>query len=184
MTTIDHDGAADGAPDVPRRRPAHRWVTGATVLLVVLSACGLPASPSSPPARKAPPSPTTSAQTAPNAGDARDTFLAYYQALQDRDFATACALHAPETTETLLANVRGSGIDATGCIDALTQIYDLPEAAARGDEVARSATVDDVVVEGGTATITWSSRAGAKPTTTTSEMRLLDGRWRVFDTSS
>jgi hypothetical protein len=180
MTTVGHDRVPNGEP---RRRPVHRWAVGVTVLFA-LSACGVTAPPSRPAPGQAATPPTTLGQTTPNAADAKDAFIAYYRALQDRDFAAACALNAPETTETLIANVRGSGIDTSSCVDAFTQIYNLPAAATQADEIARSATVEDVAVKGDIATITWSGRVSGKATTTTSKMRLLDGLWRVLDTSS
>ena len=152
--------------------------------LACLTFAGCSSEPATPDAG---PAPTTA--TAPPAGPARtgdeaaveDVFHEYYRALLARDFAAACALNAPETTEQLLANVRSQGVTASSCEEALGKIYSLPGAAATADSIAHSASVDDVTVNGDQATITWSADInGARPTVT-SGLRRVDGRWLLVE---
>ncbi|MHA6794697.1 hypothetical protein ACVGVM_14485 [Pseudonocardia bannensis] len=108
-------------------------------------------------------------------------FHAYYQALLARDFATACALNAPETNQQLLHNAAAGGLQSTSCEDALTRIYAVPGAAETSDGIARSARVQDVAITGDTATISWDAETHGERRTARNIVRMIEGQWRLVD---
>jgi hypothetical protein len=105
----------------------------------------------------------------------------YYAAVLERDFAAACALNAPESIETLLDNARSEDLPATTCEDALAAIYAVPGAAEVADGIARTTRVEDVAVTGDTASVTWSGEVAGERVTVTSDMRRVDGAWKLVD---
>ncbi len=137
-------------------------------------------SPAAEPSSTAPGTASTTA-SASDAAQVEQTFRDYYQALLARDFTKACAFNAPETNAKLLENLRSSNFSAADCPDALTKIYAAPGAASVVDTVVRTSQVRDVKVTGDTATITWSAEANAARTTITSNMRKIDGQWKLVD---
>lgn len=106
-------------------------------------------------------------------------FRSYHAALLARDFATACTLNAPETSAELVRNVNAQGGTALTCAAALATVYDGPGAAV-ADEVSRSARVDGVAVDGDTARLTWTFRAGDTARTVDTGLRRIDGQWRLL----
>jgi hypothetical protein len=138
-------------------------------------------------ASTAAPTPTAAPPTAAGGSAQQEVevvFHRYYEALLNRDFATACAFNAPETTEQLLANVRGRGATVGTCEEALTHIYAQPGAAEQVDAIVRSATVQSVEVNGDSALITWSAGAGGQRPTVKSALRRIDGAWKLVDTGA
>ncbi|HXV92765.1 MAG TPA: hypothetical protein VD813_05665 [Pseudonocardia sp.] len=107
-------------------------------------------------------------------------FQAYYQALLERDFAAACELTAPETTTRLVEELAAQGVPVGSCEEALTLIYQQPEAARVADEVASSAEIQDISVDGERATITWSATTQGQTPSVTNDLRLIDGQWRLL----
>jgi hypothetical protein len=107
-------------------------------------------------------------------------FRAYHAALLARDFPTACALNAPETSAELVRNVNAGGGSAGSCEEALAAVYGGPGATV-ADEVSRTATVDDVAVDGDTAHLTWTFEASGGARTVDTGLRRIDGQWRLLD---
>jgi len=154
-------------------------------LVAALAGCGTPVA-GTPAPQPAPPPPATTA--APDPASDRQAveavFHDYYEALLARDFATACAFNAPETTQQLLANLEARGITAATCEEALTAVYAIPGAAETVDKIVAGATVQGVTVSGDTATITWSAEVNGTRNSTTSQLRRIDGEWRLVDTGT
>lgn len=162
------------------------------LLVTAAGACGNPSegpvgSPAEP-AAVAPTSAPAPARTRPagsEEGRVEGAFRDYYQALLERDFATACRLSAPTMKAELLKNLRTQGgIAATSCEDALDRIYDVPAAAEAADLIATTTEVTDVTVSGDEATLTWTAEIkGGRPTVST-DLQRVDGRWLLQDTDS
>jgi hypothetical protein len=161
-----------------------RTAVAAAALVAALAGCGAPVA-GTPAAQPAPPPPTT---TPPDpAADRRaieKVFQDYYNALQTQDFATACSLHAPETTEQMLAKLRSRDIEAAACEDGMTAVYALPDTARIVELVAETAKVDDVTLTGDVATLKWSSEVNGKRTPGTTQLRRVDGRWLLASTGT
>ena len=162
-----------------------RTAVAAAALVAALAGCGAPVA-GTPAAQPAPPPPTTTPPPDP-AADRRATetvFQDYYNALQTQDFATACSLHAPETTEQMLAKLRSRGIEAAACEDGMTAVYALPDTARVVDLVAETAKVDDVTLTGDVATLKWSSEVNGKRSPGITQLRRVDGRWLLASTGT
>jgi len=111
-------------------------------------------------------------------------FRSYHQALLARDFATACALNAPETSAELVRNTNARGARAATCEQALTAVYDAPAAAAVADRVSTSAQVQEVAVTGDSAVVRWTFDDRGTPRQVDTGVRLIDGRWRLLAVGS
>lgn len=110
-------------------------------------------------------------------------FAGYNQALSARDFPTACALNAPESVEALLAAIEeGLGQRPADCVEAFEIVYAGPGTAEVADATTKTAQIQDVAVTGETATVTWSAQVQGQTQTVTSDLRLIDGNWRLVDT--
>jgi predicted small lipoprotein YifL len=161
-----------------------RTAVAAAALVAALAGCGAPVA-GTPAAQPAPPPPTT---TPPDpAADRRaieTVFQDYYNALQTQDFATACSLHAPETTDQMLAKLRSRGIEAAACEDGMTAVYALPDTARVVELVAETAKVDDVTITADVATLKWSSEVNGKRSPGTTQLRRVDGRWLLASTGT
>jgi hypothetical protein len=164
-----------------------RTTVAAAALFAALVGCGTSVSGSASPAPPPPAPPTPSAPPVDPA-EARQNietaFRDYYEALRDEDFAAACAFHAPETTERLLAKLRGRGVTAESCEEALTAVYAVPGNAEQVESIGQSAIVDDITVTGENAEITWSADVNGGRETTTSALRRIDGRWLLLATKT
>jgi hypothetical protein len=130
----------------------------------------------------APPAPTTGPQNPRQ--EVESVFHSYYEALLTRNFATACAFNAPETTDQLIANVRTRGATVNTCEDALGYIYAQPGAAQQVDAIVRSATVQQVDVHGDSALITWTAGTTGQRPSVRSALRRIDGAWKLVDTGA
>jgi hypothetical protein len=162
-----------------------RTAVAAAALVAALAGCGAPVA-GTPAAQPAPPPPTTTPPPDP-AADRRaieTVFQDYYNALQTQDFATACSLHAPETTDQMLAKLRSRGIEAAACEDGMTAVYALPDTARVVELVAETAKVDDVTITGDVATLKWSSEVNGKRSPGTTQLRRVDGRWLLARTGT
>jgi hypothetical protein len=166
--------------------------------LVALTACGTPVA-GTPAPQPGPPPPSVTAPDPPGsvaggvgalAYPAEDqkavetVFHEYYEALLARDFASACGFNAPETTQQLLANLQARGITADTCEEALTAVYAIPGAAETVDGIVKGAAVQGVSVTGDNASITWSAQVNGARNTVTSQLRRVDGQWRLVDTGT
>ena len=161
-----------------------RTAVAAAALVAALAGCGASVA-GTPAAQPAPPPPTT---TPPDpVADRRaieKVFQDYYNALQTQDFATVCSLHAPETTDQMLAKLRSRGIEAAACEDGMTAVYALPDTARVVELVAETAKVDDVTLSGDVATLKWSSEVNGKRSPGTTQLRRVDGRWLLASTGA
>lgn len=106
-------------------------------------------------------------------------FRGHNQALLARDFATACSLNSPETNQQLIQQASAGGGQVSNCEDALKKLYASPRGAAISDGIGRNAQIQDVQLHGDTATVTWSVQAQGRQSTTRTEMRRIDGQWRL-----
>jgi predicted small lipoprotein YifL len=161
-----------------------RTAVAAAALVAALAGCGAPVA-GTPAAQPAPPPPTTTPPDPVADRRAIETvFQDYYNALQTQDFATACSLHAPETTDQMLAKLRSRGIEAAACEDGMTAVYALPDTARVVELVAETAKVDDVTITGDVATLKWSSEVNGKRSPGTTQLRRVDGRWLLASTGT
>jgi hypothetical protein len=108
---------------------------------------------------------------------------AYQQAIATGDWPIACSLNAPETSVALVAAVQASGGQVGTCEEALAAVFGQPGAAETAVEAAGSTVVEDVVVEGLNATISWTSMRQGQPRTDAVTMQLIDGQWRLAGTA-
>ncbi len=161
-----------------------RTAVAAAALVAALAGCGAPVA-GTPAAQPAPPPPTTPPPDPVADRRAIETvFQDYYNALQTQDFATACSLHAPETTDEMLAKLRSRRIEAAACEDGMTAVYALPDTARIVELVAETAKVDDVTLSGDVATLKWSSEVNGKRSPGTTQLRRVDGRWLLASTGT
>ena len=144
-------------------------VVAASVLCAGLTSCGTAvagkAAPELAPApsTRAPATPASTAAKAPRAGDeaaVEEVFRDYHDALLQRDFTRACAHNATETDQHLIESLKAKGMTAESCEEGLDLLYQSPETAAAADTISSGAEVDDVTVDGESATITWTYPAG------------------------
>ncbi|WP_300013599.1 hypothetical protein [Pseudonocardia sp.] len=159
-----------------------RTLLTAATLVVVLASCGGTAPTTSDGPTSAPTGgPDGVAGTDRAAVEA--AFTDYNQALADRDFVTACALNAPESVQTLLTGVEQAlNQRPADCVEAFEIVYATPGAAELADGTTTSAAIQDIAVTGDTATITWSADVEGERPTVTSDLRRIDGNWRLVDT--
>lgn len=124
----------------------------------------------------APPAGAADADVVSGAEEAavEQTFRNYNEALLARDFAAACAANAPETSAGLI-----EALGVGSCEEAFGVIY-ADGAGEYLDAVVRSTTIQDIVVTGERATVSWS----ADGHTSESAHRRVDGRWLILPTAS
>ncbi len=152
-------------------RPVVAAVFGAAVVIALtVAGCG-----------GAPVDPALTDGTAADQAAVETVFHSYHQALLARDFATACALNAAETSAELVRNVAAQGGPAGTCEQALTTVYTPPDAAAMADRVSTSAQVRQVHVIGDTATVSWTFDNQGHPEPVDTGLRRIDGQWRLLD---
>ena len=156
-----------------------------------LSATAVPtrhASPPTPstPVSRAPLAPVT--QPAPGNGTAEDraavetVFRTYLRAVADGDFATACALNAPETNQRLLDELARRGTPAPTCETAIATLYAGSGVAQGAATIADTLSVERVDVDGDAATVAWSVEVSGRRPVVTNALRRVDGQWRLLPT--
>ncbi len=166
----------------------------APVLLVclVLAGCGgddkKDAAPTPAATRAATEAPTeVAASGSGDEAEVKTMFTAYLKSLVDRDWDGACSHLAPETTEKLKANIKQLGVANVPdeCADLMKQLYAQidkdPNAKKAIDDIANTATVKDVKVDGEKASITWSAKVNGVDTPVTQSARIIDGQWKLID---
>lgn len=111
-------------------------------------------------------------------------FELYNGALVKRDYATACALLAPESVDSLLEKLKQAGREADSCEDGFKTAYgSAPESETKVlDEVARTARVRKITVSGQTAKIEWSAEANGRTFGITHGARQVGADWKLVDT--
>lgn len=170
----------------------------ATVVLVVAgvgAACSVggtePAAPpptaDAPAARDASASSSAAPTTSAGATGAEEVKVeaalrAYQTALSTGDFVSACRLNAPEASAQLVAAVRAAGAQVGTCEEALTAVFGQPGARETAAEAAASTTVQDVVVDGLNATITWTSQRQGQTRSDEATLQSIGGQWRLAGT--
>jgi hypothetical protein len=134
-------------------------------------------------------SPITPVTTpAPGTGSAADraaaetVFRAYLRAVADGDFATACALNAPETNQRLLDELARRGTPAPTCEKAIAALYAGAGVAQGAATIANTLSVQRVDVDGDTATVAWSVEVSGQRPVVTNVLRRVDGQWRLLPT--
>jgi ketosteroid isomerase-like protein len=151
-----------------------RTAVAAAALVAALAGCGTPVAGTPAPQ---PPPPTTPPDPAADQRAIEALFQDYYQALRAQDFATACSYNAPETTDQLLANLRSRGVEAATCEEGMTAIYAIPNTARVVEQVAETATIENITVTGDEATLNWSSEVDGTRSPGSTQLRRADGRW-------
>jgi predicted lipid-binding transport protein (Tim44 family) len=146
-----------------------------------------PASPPTPsPLSRAPVAPVT--QPAPGNGTTEDraavetVFRTYLRAVADGDFATACALNAPETNQRLLDELARRGTPAPTCETAIATLYAGSGVAQGAATIADTLSVERVDVDGDAATVDWSVEVSGRRPVVTNALRRVDGQWRLLPT--
>lgn len=157
-------------------------VVGVAALLCTLGACGGADEASAPSAADAPPATSDAAPAEPSNEDVaavETAFTDYNQALAAQDSATACSLSSPEAMETLVAAVSQQlGQQVAGCPEAFDLVLTAPGGTELAQQTAATLAVQDVAVQGDTATVTWSAEMpGQPPSALTNDLRRVDGRW-------
>jgi predicted lipid-binding transport protein (Tim44 family) len=166
--------------------PAPAPATGTPALSA--TAVPAPASPATPstPLSRAPLAPVT--QPAPGNGTAEDraavetVFRTYLRAVADGDFATACALNAPETNQRLLDELARRGTPAPTCETAIATLYAGSGVAQGAATIADTLSVERVDVDGDAATVAWSVEVSGRRPLVTNALRRVDGQWRLLPT--
>jgi hypothetical protein len=134
------------------------------------------------------PATTVATTAAPAAGDGpvgaeeeavADALRTYHGAVAAGDFALACTQMTVESATALVGAVQGAGAPAPSCPEALAAVIAQPGAAQAAIEAADSVVVDDVTVEGLSATIRWTSTRQGVPRTDALSMQSVDGQWRL-----
>ena len=143
------------------------------------------ATPSTPVSR----TPVTAVVTpAPGSGSAEDraaaetVFRTYLRAVADGDFATACALNAPETNQRLLDELAKRGTPAPSCETAIATLYAGSGVAQGAATIADTLRVERVDVDGDAATVAWSVEVAGRRPVVSNALRRVDGQWRLLPT--
>ena len=129
-----------------------------------------------------------SRQPAPGNGTAEDraavetVFRTYLRAVADGDFATACALNAPETNQRLLDELARRGTPAPTCEAAIATLYAGSGVAQGAATIADTLSVERVDVDGDAATVAWSVEVSGRRPVVTNALRRVDGQWRLLPT--
>ena len=128
------------------------------------------------------PTPTTAAGDGPVGAEEEavaGALRAYHGAVAAGDFVLACTQMTVESATALVGAVQGAGAPAPSCPEALAAVIAQPGAAQAAIEAANSIVVDDVTVEGLSATIRWTSTRQGVPRTDALSMQSVDGQWRL-----
>ena len=131
--------------------------------------------------------PATAVTTpAPGTGPAADriavetVFRDYLRAVANGDFATACALNAPETNQRLLDELARRGTPAPTCEQAIAALYAGTGVADGAATIATTLAVQRVDVDGDAATIAWSVEVSGRRPVVENALRRVDGQWRLL----
>lgn len=162
----------------------------AVALVLALSACGADTDGGQPPADAAgepaapstgaPPSPAEREPATAEEAAVEAAFRGWQQALAAKDFAAACGLNTTEANEALVGALTAGGAPVETCEEGYALVLNQPEALETSRVVAETAQVQDVVVEGENATVTWSAQVQDQRPTTENGLRLVDGQWRML----
>ncbi|GAA3229994.1 hypothetical protein GCM10017691_22560 [Pseudonocardia petroleophila] len=159
----------------------------AAAVLVLAASCsstGTPAAPTGAEPTTAPAATASAGAPPEDRAAIEQVFADYNAALLARDFAASCALTAPEAVQQLIDAVAAQGARAGTCEEAFAAVYAVPEAAAPLDSAARTAEIQDVAVDGDTASVTFSGEAnGRRVEGLVNRMQRIDGRWRLLGSS-
>jgi hypothetical protein len=164
-----------------------RTAVAAAALVAALAACGgtpVTGTPEAQPAAQPTAQPTPPPDPVADRRAIETLFQDYYRALEAQDFATACNFTAQETTDQLLANLRSRGIEAATCEEAMTAVYAIPQNARVVEQVAGTARLENVTVNGDQATLNWSSEVDGQRSPGTTQLRRVDGRWLLASTGT
>jgi hypothetical protein len=165
-------------------------VAAAGVLCAGLTSCGTAvagkAAPELAPApsTRAPATPASPAANAPHTGDeaaVEEVFRDYHDALLQRDFTRACSHDTAETDAHLVESLKARGMTAESCEEALDLLYQSPETAAAADAISSGVDIDDITIDGDSATIAWTYPAGGGRWQATSEAHRDEEGWLLVD---
>jgi hypothetical protein len=101
----------------------------------------------------------------------------YLDAVAAGDFAGACAQLTVESAQALVTAVQQAGGAAPGCPEALGAVLVQPGAAQTAIDAASTTAVQEVVIDGFTATVRWSSTQRGAPRTDAVALQSVAGQW-------
>jgi Domain of unknown function (DUF4440) len=113
---------------------------------------------------------------------AETVFRTYLRAVADGDFATACALNAPETNQRLIDELTKRGTPVSTCEQAIAALYAGSGVAQGAASIADTLSVERVDVDGDAATVSWSVEVSGRRPVVTNALRRVDGQWRLLPT--
>lgn len=160
----------------------------ATTPAAVASASAVPSlvpsvGPSSAPGSRPPvTAPATGTGSVADRAAAETVLRTYLRAVADGDFATACALNAPETNQRLLDELARRGTPAPSCEAAIATLYAGSGVAQGAATIADTLQVERVDVDGDAATVAWSVEVSGRRPVVTNALRRVDGQWRLLPT--
>lgn len=171
-----------GAAGSPTADPAP---TAAVTPEATALASPSPAAPATPASRVPVPAvtaPATGTGSATDRAAAETVFRTYLRAVADGDFATACALNAPETNQRLIDELARQGTAAATCEDAIAALYAGSGVAEGAASIADTLAVERVDVDGDAATVAWSVEVAGRRPVVNNALRRIDGQWRLLPT--
>jgi hypothetical protein len=149
-------------------------------LIGVLAGCGASEEPAAAPATPPPAAATDTAPPAPvftgEQAEVEAVFRSYNQALVAQDYPAVCALNAPEANEAFLQAITEAGAPANTCEEGFALVFSDPQALGVARQIAETAQIQEITVEGERATIAWT--AGQE--SVSSGLRRIDGEWRLL----
>lgn len=151
--------------------------------VLVTAGCAGGEEPAPPAAAPAPPATGESApppgpepEFAGEEAEVEDTFREYNAALADQEFETVCELTAPEASEMIIEALAESGAPASTCEEAFAFVLADPEIQDLTRQVADTASIQAIAIDGDDATVNWSS--GEQQVT--SGLVRTEGEWQVL----
>ncbi len=103
----------------------------------------------------------------------------YLAAVAAGDFAGACGQLTVESAQALVTAVQRAGGAVPGCPEALGAVLVQPGAAQTAIDAASTTTVQEVTIDGFTATVRWSSTQRGAPRTDAVALQSVAGQWRL-----
>jgi hypothetical protein len=161
----------------PTTTPAARPSTGAPATPGIGSAVSAPAT--TPPGTPAPTTAAAETLLGPEEQRVAEALRTYLNAVATGDFAGACGQLTVESAGALATAVQTAGGAAPGCPEALSAVLLQSGAAQTAIDAASTTAVEEVTVDGLTATVRWRSVQRGVPRTDAVTMQSVDGQWRL-----
>jgi hypothetical protein len=170
--------AATPSPATPSQAPPP--AAGGTATPGIGSAVSAPATTSTtiPGAPSTVPAPVEAA-LGPEEQRVAGALRTYLTAVAAGDFAGACGQLTVESAQALVTAVQRAGGAVPGCPEALGAVLVQPGAAQTAIDAASTTTVQEVTIDGFTATVRWSSTQRGAPRTDAVALQSVAGQWRL-----